>query len=147
MEQLIISAVAVLGTLISLKFKGFVHKAISIGLTISVLLVWTSNRYIITGSFILFTLLSIITLFYGLTVKNSNKVEKISIMIMGFFLTISSVFKLFHYFGTEIIQLSLIVPIIITLTAIIRSRQLTREMSFMIIWLVYAISEFLKFWT
>ena len=147
MEQLIISAVAVLGTLISLKFKGFVHKAISIGLTISVLLVWTSNRYIITGSFILFTLLSIITLFYGLTVKNSNKVEKISIMIMGFFFTISSIFKLFHYFGTEIIQLSLIVPIIITLTAIIRSRQLTREMSFMIIWLVYAISEFLKFWT
>ena len=147
MERLIISAVAVLGALISLRFKGVVHKVISIGLTISVLLVWTSNRYIITGSFIAFILLSVMTFFYGLIVKGFNKFEKISVMIMGLFLAVSSVLKLFHYPRTGIIQLSLTVPIIITLASITRSRQLTKEMSFMIIWLVYAISEFLKLWT
>jgi len=143
MEKIILLTVAILGTLIALKFKGVFHKILSIGLTISVLLTWTDNIYIITGSFIVFTLLTITTFTYGLTVKELDNFEKISITTMGIFLAVSSIFKMLHFPGAEIIKLSMIVPIIITLATFIRGRKLTKEMSFMIFWLFYSISELL----
>jgi len=146
MEKLIISIVAILGTLIALKFKGLFHRLISIGLAISVLLVWTGDKYIITGSFIALTILTIATIIYGLTVNNLNGFEKISITTMGIFLSVSSIFKILHWSGAELIKLSLTVPIIITIIAFIKVRQLTREMSFMIFWLVYSTLEILKLW-
>jgi len=147
MEKLIITAIAILGTLIAFKFKGLFHKVIAFGLTVSVLFVWTDNKYIITGSFIALTILTITTFIYGLTIKDLNNFEKISITTMGLFLTVSSIFKLLHLPGAGEIKLSMAVPIIITLAAFIKDRQLTREMSFMIFWLVYATSEFLRLWT
>jgi len=143
MEKIILLTVAILGTLIALKFKGVFHKILSIGLTISVLLTWTDNIYIITGSFIVLTLLTITTFIYGLTVKELDNFEKISITTMGIFLAVSSIFKMLHFPGAEIIKLSMIVPIIITLATFIRGRKLTKEMSFMIFWLFYSISELL----
>jgi hypothetical protein len=144
MEKLILSVVAVLGTLIAFKFKGIFHKIISIGLTISILLVWTSNKYFITGSFITVCLLTITTLIYGLIVKKLNNFERVSVTIMGVFLSISSIFELMHLPFVGLIKLSMVVPIIITLATFIRGRKLTREMSFMIFWLFYATSELLK---
>ena len=83
MEKLLLSIIAVLGTFTAFKFKGIYHKVISIGLTISVLIVWTGNKYVITGSFITITLLTITSFIYGLTVKELNNFEKISITTMG----------------------------------------------------------------
>lgn len=100
----------------------------------------------ITGSFIVFTLLSIITFIYGQTVKEIDILKKISIITMGFFLTISSISKLFHFPATEVIKFSMIIPIIITLVVFIRERQLTKEMSFMILFSIYAVSELLSLW-
>lgn len=146
MEKVIISAVAILGTLIAIKFKGLFHKVIAFGLTISVLLVWTGNKYIITGSFIGLAILTITTFIYGLTVKDLNRIEKISITTIGLFLTISSFFKLLHLPGAGIIKLTMAVPIIITLATFVKGGKLTREMSFMIFWLTYATAEFLRLW-
>ena len=146
MEKVIILAVAILGTLIAIKFKGLFHKVIAFGLTISVLLVWTGNKYIITGSFIGLAILTITTFIYGLTVKDLNRIEKISITTMGLFLTISSFFKLLHLPGAGIIKLTMAVPIIIALATFVKSGKLTREMSFMIFWLIYATAEFLRLW-
>ena len=143
----ILSAVAILGTFIAFKFKGVYHKMISIGLTISVLLVWTCNNYLITISFISITLLNIATFVYGLTNKKLNNFEKVCITIMGAFLAVSSIFNLMHLPFAGQIKLSMIIPIIITLATFIRGRKLTREMSFMIFWLFYATLEFLKLWT
>ncbi len=147
MEKVIISIIAILGTLIAIKFKGLFHKVIAFGLTFSVLLVWTGNKYLITGSFIGLVILTITTFIYGLTVKDLNRIEKISITTMGLFLSISSFFKLLHLPGTGIIKLTMAVPIIITLATLVKDRQLTREMSFMIFWLIYAIAEFIRLWT
>ena len=146
MEKVIISAVAILGALIAIKFKGLFHKVIALGLTISVLLVWTGNKYIITGSFIGLAILTITTFIYGLTVKDLNRIEKISITTIGLFLTISSFFKLLHLPGAGIIKLTMAVPIIITLATFVKGGKLTREMSFMIFWLTYATAEFLRLW-
>lgn len=146
MEKILLSAVAVLGTLIALKFKGVYHKAISIGLTISVLLVWTENKYLITGGFITISLLTIATFVYGLTVKKLNNFEKVSVTTMGLFLVVNSIFKLMHYPFAGLIKLSMIIPVIIALTTFIKGRKLTKEMSFMLFWLFYATSEVLKIW-
>ncbi len=147
MEKLIISAVAILGTIIAIKFKGLFHKAISFGLLITVLLVWTGDKYIIKGSFIGLTILTITTFIYGFTVNDLNRLEKINIITMGLFLTVSSIFKLLHFPGAGEIKLSMAVPIIIALATFVKGRKLTREMSFMIFWLVYATAEFLRLWT
>ena len=152
---LILLVVTILGNIIAFKFKGLFHKVISIGLTISVwgltisalLLIGTDNAYIITGSFITITLLSITTFIYGLTIKEVNNFEKISIITMFFFLIVISFFQLFHWPFAGLIKLSMIIPIIITLTAFIKGRRLTKEMSFMIFWLFYVISKILIFWT
>ena len=143
----ILSAVAILGTFIAFKFKGVYHKIISAGLTISVLLVWTSNNYFITVGFITVSFLTIATFVYGLIVKELNNFEKVCITIMGAFLAVSSIFNLMHLPFAGEIKISMIVPIIITLATFIRDRKLTREMSFMIFWLFYATLEFVKLWT
>jgi len=140
----ILSIIAVLGIFIAFKFKGMYHKIISIGLTVSVLLLWTSNNYFITISFITVVLLTIATFVYGLTVKELNNFEKISIATMGVFLAISSIFKMQHLPLAGLIRLSMIVPIIITLVTFIKGKKITKEMSFMIFWLFYATLEFLK---
>ncbi len=146
MEKLIITVVAILGTLIAIKFKGIFHKLIAIGLTISVLLVWTGDQYIITGSFIALFVITIATFIYGLTVKDITKIEKVSIIVMGLFQTISSLFNLLHIPGAGLIKIAMVVPIIIMLATFVKLRKLTREMSFMIFWFVYAIAEFLRIW-
>ena len=145
-EKILMSVVAILGTLIAFKFKGIYHRIISIGL-ISFLLVWTSNSYFITWSFITVSLLTVATFVYGLTGKQLNKLEKISVATMGMFLAVSSIFKFMHYPFAGQIKLSMIIPIIITLITFVRGRKLTREMSFMIFWLFYATFEFLRLWT
>ena len=151
MEKIIfiaIPAVAILGTLIAFKFKGLFHKVISIGLTISVLLpcIDKDNEFIITGSFILFTFFNITTFIYGLKVKELDNYEKISITTMGLFWAVDSIFTMFHFPLVGIIKLLMIVPIIITIASFIGNRQLTREMSFMIFLLFYAILNLLL-WT
>jgi hypothetical protein len=145
-EKILMSVAAILGTLIAFKFKGIYHRVISIGL-ISVLLIWTSNSYFIAWSFITVSLLTVATFVYGLTGKQLNKLEKISVATMGMFLAVSSIFKFMHYPFAEQIKLSMIIPIIITLITFVRGRKLTREMSFMIFWLFYATFEFLRLWT
>ena len=135
------------GTVIAFRFKGLFHKLISIGLTVSALLVLTGNMYIITGSMIALTILAITTMIYGLTVKELFKLEKISVTTMGIFVTISSILKMFHFPGAQIVQLSMTIPILITLTSFIKSKGLTKEMSFMIFWFVYITTDFIRFWT
>ena len=162
MTEILTTVVAVtlivLGIIIAFKFKGFFHKVISIGLAVlfglvifNILLAWiVSNQYIITsistGSFILFSLLSIVTFIYGLIVKDVSKFEKISILIMGVFVTVNIIFRWLHLPGAYIMKVYLIIPIIITLASFLKVRKLTKEMSFMIFWLFHAIGELITFW-
>ena len=144
---LLLSVVAIIGTLIASKFEGVYHKIISVGLAVSILLLWTGNVHFIPGNFIAVTLLSIATFVYGLTVRGLNKFEKLNITTMGVFLAVSFISKLMYYPFAGQIKLSMIVPIIITLVTFIKGKKLTREMSFMIFWLFYATFEFVRLWT
>ena len=146
-EKLLLSVVAILGTLIAFKFKGIYHKIISVGLTISILLLWTGNSYFITSSSIVISLLTIATFVYGLTARELSKFERLSVTIMGVFLAVNFIFKLMHYPLAGQIKLSMIVPIIITLATLIKGKKLTKEMCFMIFWLFYATFNFLSLWT
>ena len=145
-EKLILSTIAISGILIAFKFKGVFHKAISIGLTVCILLVWINSKCILTNSFIIFGILTITTVIYGLIVKEINLFEKISIIIMGLFLTNSFIFTLFHLPFAGQIKLSMIIPISLALITFIKGRKLTKEMSFMLFWLFYATLELLKIW-
>ena len=149
--EIILTAVAILGIITAFQFKGLFHKIISIGLAIPIvlaipILLFWENRYIATGSFILFLTLPITTFIYGITVKEINKFEKIGIITMGLFLTVSLVFKWLHFPGESIIKLSMAVPIIITLATYLKGRKLTKEMSFMVYWLFYAVLEIVSIW-
>ena len=147
-EKVILSTIAILGTLIAFKFKGIWHKLISVGLTISALLfLFTSSRFFVENSFVVITLLAIATLVYGLAIKNLNGFEKISITTVGIFLVVRSIFKLMLFPFAGEIKLSMIIPTIITLVLFIKGKKITKEMSFMIFWLFYTTLEFLRLWT
>ena len=94
----------------------------------------------------MFTLVNITTFIYGLKVKELDNYEKISITTMGLFGTVDSIFTMLHFPLVGIIKLLMIVPIIVTIASFIGNRQLTREMSFMIFLLFYAILNLLL-WT
>ena len=152
MERLILLAIAVIriltivvGIFIAFKFKGFFHKIISLGLIISVLFAWIDNRYALI-SILIMILLAMTTFIYGLTIKDIHILERISIIVMGLFLTVSPISKLMHWPVAGQLKLLMILPIIITLASFIKCRKLTKEMSFMILWLYYALLTFLRFW-
>ena len=145
MEKIILSIVVVLGTLIAFKFKGIFHKIISIGLAVSILLIfWTSNKLVITGGFIVVIFLSITTFIYGLKVKGLNRFERTSIAAMGLFCAYLMIAKTMHWPFATLTALSMIVPVIITLATFIKDKRLIKEMSFMLFWLSYAVSVVLK---
>jgi hypothetical protein len=141
---IILTAVAILGIFIAFKFKGIVHRIISIGIAISLLFAWIGNDMVTLG-LMTFILLSIVTFIYGLIVKEIDVLKKIGIVTMGFLLSIGLIFKLLHLPYADIMKLLMIIPIIVTLM-VFNKNQPTKEISFMMFWLVYAVLEFLMFW-
>ncbi|MCL2311602.1 MAG: hypothetical protein FWC41_03780 [Firmicutes bacterium] len=141
MVKFIFLSVAILGLLIAYKFKGVFHKIISIGLFISALLLLAGGAYFTET----ICLLSIATFIYGLILKELDTLEKVYILVMSGLLAVRLIVKLMSLpfpVLTGIIKLSLCVPVLFTLFVFIRNRKLTREMSFMIFWLLYASYEF-----
>lgn len=76
-----------------------------------------------------------------------NKNESISIMIAGMFISINILFKLYNWPWATQLRISLSIPIVVSILYFLKNRKLTREMSFMIFWLAYSISDFVKLWS
>ena len=148
MVKFIFFSVAILGLFIAFKFKGVFHKIISIGLFISALFLWTGGAHFT----LTICLLSIATFLYGLIINELDTLEKTCILLISGLLAVRLVIKLMAlpFAGlTGIMKLSMCVPILLTFAVFIRNRKLTREMSFMFYWLLYALYEFyvvLEYW-
>jgi len=141
MLKIIFLSVAILGIFITFEFKGVFHRMISIGLFISALFLLAGGTYFTET----ICLLSIATFIYGLILKELDTLEKVCILVMSGLLALRLIVKLMGWpfpVLTGIIKLSLCVPILFTLAVYIRNRKLTREISFMIFWLLYASYEF-----
>ncbi len=146
MEKITLSIIAILGLLTAFKFKGIFHKMISIGITLAILITWVKSDIVLFISVILMLILAIATLIYGLRAKELKTIERSSIISMGGFVSIFLIFSILHLPGAGIVNLLLLIPIIVTIIAYIKQRQLTKEMSFLFIWVVLACIEFVDFW-
>lgn len=146
MEQVIYSTIALIGTIISFKFNGLYHKLISIGITISILLTWTGSPFLLIISYISLLILAISTFIYGLSNVNLSNLEQICLITMGALLSISFIFSIIQTPGGEKVNITLAIPIILTIITYRKHRHFTKEMSFLFFWCVFAIFEFFRLW-
>lgn len=147
MENIVFLTIAFFGILIARKFEGRFHYVLSLGLFITILLLLTGHPTSMNLGMILSVLLSITTFIYGLKMPDLNKNESISIMIAGMFISINILFKLYNWPWATQLRISLSISIVVSILYFLKNRKLTREMSFMIFWLAYSISDFVKLWS
>lgn len=140
---IIVTLTAIIGALISLKFKGWLHRIIAFGLAIVFGLTLTAETTILHLSLVALLLLAITTLVYGLTDKDIGKTKKAGISLFGFLLALSILFKWLHLPGVIKIKMVLLIPLLIYLAAIIfEKKQISKDISFMISWFVFAVIDF-----
>ncbi|MFM9984412.1 MAG: hypothetical protein ACKVOK_04220 [Flavobacteriales bacterium] len=147
-HHLLLTCSVIIGMLISLGYRGVFHKAISIGLGISILVVWLDNTILSTISFYSLFVWGILTVIYGLNEKELTPAEKVGIVSMGLMILLSTTFKFQHWPGSNFVHLLFILPIAANIFALLRQKnRLRKEISFMLTWMVYGILEVLHIWT
>lgn len=135
--------IAAIGVLISLRFQGKFHKIIAFGISICVTLPFLVNRTIITCAFIILGLMALLTSLYGLIELSLTKTERIAIVLTGLVMIVSAFMKFQHLPGMGVVRILMIVPIASLIIVLIRNRRVTKEISFMLYWAFYGITELL----
>ena len=136
---MLVSFSAFIGSVWGMPYKGFFHKFISFGLAAVMLLAWADIRILSRISLILLIFFALMTIVYGLVVKNLYLVERLSISFVSFLLFLNTLFTIQHYPGAQFLQLSLIIPVISYLFCL--SKRITKELSFMIFWITMAVIQ------
>lgn len=129
----------ILSLYIAFKFEGIFHKIISVGAIASIFTVLLFRDYtILMISYFIFFLMQTTTLAYGIFNQKISLPDRISIVSMGLFFSLKSLSQLLHFpFANQMI-LSLSVPMLLFLAALVYNRSMRKELSFMIFWFFYA---------
>lgn len=144
MHHLLLTCSAIIGVLISLRYKGIFHKVISIGLGISILVVWLNNTILTTKSFYSLFVWGILTVMYGYNAKKLTPAEKGGIVSMGWMILLSTTFKIQHWPGSNIVHFLFLLPIAVYIFGLLRQKnRLRKDISFMLTWMVYGVFEVL----
>ena len=143
--KIILIIVALIGPFIAFKFKGLFHKVISLGMTVSALIHLTNLSYSTKVSAVILIVMIFATLLYAYVDNDLIGLPKTALKMMAYILSISVVFQVFHLPFGIVIRWCLIIPIILTIITFVKDKKLTKEMSFMIYWLFFAIIEILRF--
>lgn len=146
MEKILLTFITLLGLLNAFNFKGIFHKVISIGITLAMLITWVDSDTVRFISYILLSIMAIVTLIYGLRAKELRTIERNSIIIMGGFLALSYILSILHLPGGGIMKILLLIPIVLTIISYRKHRKLTKEMSFIFFWIVMACIAFINNW-
>ena len=93
---IILTIIALLSALFSLKENGVFHKIIAFGFVFPILLSWVENRIVLLVGLCLIMLLGLLTGIYGLKEKGLSAIERIGISTMGFCFMLSVIFKIMH---------------------------------------------------
>jgi hypothetical protein len=144
MEIYLLTLIAIIGVFRSFMFEGQLHKVIAIGQLISMLVFFIKIPHASSVGFWILLVLSAVTFYYGFKEKELDAMSRVSILSMGFALTIRAFFSFNSWPGAGVIGVLMIVAVVLTLIDLIRTRGLSREMCFMSFWFVYASSAVIR---
>lgn len=140
LTTIIVFISAIIGTLLSLKHKGSLHKIISFGILMSLIIASIGSSLFITLSLIFTSLCMILSIYYAVTVKPLNINTKISMIAIVSLLLLSVIFKIQHWTGASIVQFLVIIPVIVYIfSSINKSALFSKEFSFMLFWLTLSV--------
>ena len=143
---ILLSLLSIVGVIYSLTGRGVFQKVISIGLCVSVLMIWSSDKDVLSISMFLQLGLGIATVIYALIVKVLNASERITVGITGLIMTLGTLADIQHYPGQGIFRLALLIPIILFLWSLLKNgRQQPKEFGFMLIWVGIAAVQLINY--
>lgn len=135
--------IAITGLIISLFYRGKLHRVIAFGIAICVALPFLGNRNITTCAFVMLGFIALLTSLYGLIELSVTKTEKIAIVLTGLVMATSAFMKFQHLPGTGVVRILMIIPIASLVFILIKNKGATKEVSFMLYWAFYGITELL----
>jgi len=144
MEIYLLTLISIIGVVRSFMFTGQLHKVIAIGQLLSMLVFFIEIPNASTVGFWILFVLSAVTFYYGIKERKFDTMSRVSIVLMGFTLTIRAFFSFNSWPGAGVIGVLMIVAVVLTLFDLIRTRGLSREMCFMSFWFIYAASTVIR---
>lgn len=135
--------IANIGVILALRSKGRFHKIIAFGIAICVALPFLGNGTITTISLVMFGLMALLTLLYGVKELNLTKTDRIGIALTGLVIATSTFMKFQHLSGAGVTRVLMIIPIASMIIILIKNKVVTKEVSFMLYWAFYSITELL----
>ena len=140
--HIFIILVILAGLVLSFRYKGILHKVIACGLALPIILEFLGITEIhgIILSVLNLTMI-VLTIVYGFKELKHSKIKHISVICFGFVLLLAFVFKTMNFPGAGYINLIIVLSFVFYLVGLIADRKhITKEISFMIIWLGYILS-------
>ncbi len=132
-ERIILSIVAILMLILTIKRGDKLSIIITTGLTIGVLSVWTGVQIIIGIGISIYMLSSLATVLYSIRNKKMNTLEKLIISLTGMWSLVADISVINHYPYAYTLKLSMIIPIVFYITMTIRGLYKRNEMGFLTI--------------
>lgn len=142
-DRIILSIVSVTMLLLAIRQQDRFSKIITGGLTIGILLTWIANPILITISFVIYTICSLLTVIYGIIQNHLSTQIRITICLTGLIVLTRGVFAIQHYpFANEMKWLMIIQVITYFLFIIHTKIKITPETSFMTILMIGCLLQF-----
>ena len=137
---------AIFGLNYSWKQEGNFQKTITSGFVVAILIIWLGGGSLVSLISFLLTLgFALSTIFYGIKVKQLTKLERFSIVSLGFFLSFVSISKMQHLPFVNPLRASLIIPIVLFVILNIKTKKKqNKEFGFSLIMVGHLILEFSK---
>lgn len=147
-DRIILSIVSVTMLLLAIRQQGRFSKIITGGLTIGILLIWIANPILITISFVIYTICSLLTVIYGIIQNHLSTQIRIIICLTGLIVLTRGVFAIQRYPFANEMKWLMIIPVITYFIFIIHTKiKITPETSFMTILMIGCLLQFFKLWT
>lgn len=145
-SAILILIISLIGLILSLKKDGYFQKIITVGLVISVSIIWVGDRNSLLASVLLQLGLAFLSVIYAIIAKGVKIIDRIVIAIVGLILTFGTLAIIQHYPGQKELRIALIIPMALFLwTTIKHGRYQPKEFGFTLIWIVIAAVQFVNY--
>ncbi len=132
-EKIIISIIAVLMLILTIRRNEKWSIILTSGLTIGVLFTWAGIPLLSIIGLLIYMISALSIVIYGIKKHELQRIEKIVISLMGIWAFIANLFELNHYPYANEIRLSMVIPLILYIILIGKGILKKKEFGFLTI--------------
>lgn len=145
-EKVILTVVAVLMLVLTLRKKDKYSISLTLGLTFGIILTLVENSVSITIGYVIYIIASLFSAVYGIRNKELNRLERTVIVLTGIWSVCVYVSSVLHLPFATLSRLSVVIPIILYILSVIKGISKTKEFGFLTILNVNFLFRFLRLW-